>query len=489
MTATPEATRAARAAEITCLRDYLDLLREQGQCITWPRTVMPEPDILKVALAAKRDAMHAPAIVFDQIRGYPGKRLALNVHGSFANLALLLGRQPGTSIKELFFEMAGRWGADEPLLTRIAPEQAPVHENRVEQNINLYELLPLYRVNQGDGGFFMSKPSVVSRDPADPGNFAKQNIGIYRIQVHGRNLVTIDVVPSHDLGRQIQTAEANDLQLDVAVMLGNHPAMTLFAGTPVGYTESEFAYAAQMMGAPLELTESGNGMDILARSEYVLEATLLNNERRFEGPFGEFLGSYSEVNRSTPFRVTAVSHRTDPIFENLYIGRGWTEMDTLLGLHTCAPLYAELKASFPEIVAVNALYQHGMTAIIAVKNRFAGFAKSVAMRALGTPHGVMYLKNIILVGADVDPFDLNDVIWSLSARVRADDILVLDNMPMVDADPSALAIGKGHHLIIDATGYAPPDEPAGTDRIVTTPVGAEIDELTQLIQSLQRQSS
>ena len=75
-----------------------------------------------------------------------------------------------------------------------------------------------------------------------------------------------------------------------------------------------------------------------------------------------------------------------------YIGKGWTEHDTLIGLNTSAPIYAQLKENFPEVVAVNALYQHGLTGIISVKNRFAGFAKSVAMRALGTPHGLMYLK-------------------------------------------------------------------------------------------------
>lgn len=135
--------------------------------------------------------------------------------------------------------------------------------------------------------------------------------------------------------------------------------------------------------------------------------------------------------------MTAVSHRHEPIFESIYIGKGWTEHDTLIGLHTSVPVYAQLRETFSEVVAVNALYQHGLTGIISVKNRFGGFAKSVAMRALGTPHGVMYLKNIILVDEDVDPFDLNQVMWALSTRTRANDIMVLENMPMVPIDPSA----------------------------------------------------
>ena len=185
------------------------------------------------------------------------------------------------------------------------------------------------------------------------------------------------------------------------------------------------------------------------------------------------------------FRITAISHRNAPIFENIYIGRGWTEHDTLIGLNTSAPIYAALKRDFPEVEAVNALYQHGLTGIISVKNRFAGFAKSVALRALGTPHGLMYLKNLIMVDADVDPFDLNQVMWALSVRTRAGDIYVLDNMASILVDPSAVISGKGHHLIIDATAPMPPD-PIGNDaEMVRPPSGKEIDEIFSIIRNLQ----
>lgn len=475
--------KAARTVD--SLRDFLDLLAEHGQFITWPDPVMPEPDIREIVVAAGRDAMFGPAIMFDRIRGYPGKRLAVGVHGSFSNIAVLLGHPKGTSIKELFFDLTRRWGTAKAQINRVEPDKAAVHRNRVEKNINLYDLLPLYRVNEYDGGFYIAKANVVSRDPHEPENFEKQNVGIYRIQVQGPDLFTLLSVPSHDMGRQILIAERDRIPFKIAVMLGNHPAMAMFAATPVGYDESEFAYASEMMGAPITLTSSGNGMDILANTEMVIEAELIHGERVIEGPFGEFPGSYSGVRRVPSFRVTAVSHRDDPIFENIYIGRGWTEHDTLIGLNTSAPIYARLKAEFPEVAAVNALYQHGLTAIIAVRNRFAGFAKSVALRALGTPHGLMYLKNLILVDADIDPFDLNQVMWALSVRTRADDIMVLDNMAMVPIDPAARVPGKGHHLIIDATTPMAPDVGAEAPRIVTPPAGAAIDRLVDTIRHLQ----
>ncbi|NKB35744.1 MAG: UbiD family decarboxylase [Gammaproteobacteria bacterium] len=478
----------AVAERIHCLRDYLDLLSEHGQFIKWPEAVMPEPDIRKIAVASGRDSMGAPAIMFDNIRGYPGRRMVFGVHGSFSNIALLLGYPKGTSIKELFYELIGRWGSDKPLIDRIKAEDAPVNQNRIESDINLYDVIPLYRVNESDGGFYIGKANIVSRDPLDPENFDKQNVGIYRIQVHGPDQFSLLSVPSHDMAHMIRAAEAEDLPLKIAVMIGNHPAMAMFAATPINYDESEYGYASQMMGSPIQLTTSGNGLDIQAGAEIVIEAELINNKRTLEGPFGEFPGSYSGVRHVPLFKITAISHRDNPIFENIYIGRGWTEHDTLIGLNTCAPVYSQLKESFPEVVAVNALYQHGLTGIISVKNRFAGFAKSVALRALSTPHGLMYLKNLIMVDEFVDPFDLNEVMWALSTRTRASDIHVIPNMPLVLIDPAAEVPGKGHRLIIDATSFMAPDPVGADSKLVMPPSGAEIDELARMVQELQRRA-
>ena len=483
-TLSPEAIAVGR--RIKGLRDFLALLDENGQLAVWDEEVLPEPDIRNISFAAGRDAMHGPAVLINNIRGYPGKQVVVGVHGSFTNLALLLGQPKGTPVKALFHEMVNRWGSDEPLIERVSPDAAPVHTNRVESGINLYELLPLYRINEYDGGFYIDKANVVSRDPSDPDDFGKQNVGIYRIQVHGPDLFSLDAVPSHDMGQHIRIAERENAKLHIAVMIGNHPALAMFAATPVNYDESEYAYASQMMGAPLQLTTSGNGLDILADSEMVIEAEMVNKERILEGPFGEFPGTYSGVRRLNVFRVTAVSYRDYPIFESLYIGsKSWTEHDTLLGINVCATVYNQLKQGFPEVVAVNALYQDGTTAVIAVKNRFAGFAKSVAMRALGSPHGLMFLKNLIMVDSDIDPFDINQVIWSLSNRTRADDIIVLPNMPLSDADPSAEIGGKGHRLIIDATSYMPPDRISVNNNLVESPGGPVIADLERIINELR----
>ncbi|GAF27429.1 3-polyprenyl-4-hydroxybenzoate decarboxylase and related decarboxylases, partial [Moorella thermoacetica Y72] len=126
---------------------------------------------------------------------------------------------------------------------------------------------------------------------------------------------------------------------------------------------------------------------------------------------------------------------------------------------TCVPLYRQLKETMPEVVAVNAIYQHGLTAIVATGNRFGGYAKSVAFRLASTPHGISYCKNIILVDADVDPFNLVEVMWAMSTRVRADkDVIVIPNTPGMPLDPASEPPGMGNKLIIDATTPVAPEK-------------------------------
>ena len=122
----------------------------------------------------------------------------------------------------------------------------------------------------------------------------------------------------------------------------------------------------------------------------VIEGVIEGRKREIEGPFGEFTGHYSGGRNMTVIRIDRISYRTDPIFEHLYLGMPWTEIDYLMAANTCVPLYQQLKADFPEVQAVNAMYTHGLVVIVSTKKRYGGFAKAVGMRALTTPHGLGY---------------------------------------------------------------------------------------------------
>lgn len=140
------------------------------------------------------------------------------------------------------------------------------------------------------------------------------------------------------------------------------------------------------------------------------------------------------------------------------------EMINTMALNTSLPLYRQLKRDFPEVVAVNAMYTHGIGVVISTKSRFGGYGKAVAMRLLSTPHGMPYSKIVIVVDEFVDPFNLEQVMWVLTTRVRPDkDVVLIPNAPGMPLDPSSEPAGMHTKLIIDATTPVAPDKARETE--------------------------
>lgn len=439
------------------LRAFLDRLEQEGQLVHYRDEIMPEPDVRALMRGAVDVGPLSPAVIVHRIAGYGGKKLVVNVHGSWANHALMLGMAKSASLQEQFRKLDALWDTYPGDVTWV--KQPPCQEVVLEGDFNLLELLPLCKINLHDGGFYLSKASIVTKDPDWPDDLNRENVGIYRLQVQDGNTLAMQALPFHDVAVHLRKAEEQDEALPVAICLGVDPMLSFVASTPLAYDQSEYRFSAALSGMSLELAKTTDGLlDVPARAEYVLEGESVPRVRVPEGPFGEFPGSYSGARNQVVIKVKRVTHRRDPVFENLYLGRSWTEIDTLLGLNTCVPLYKQIRETMPEVTAVNALYQHGLTAIIAVNSRFGGYAKSVAFRAASTPHGIAYVKNIILVDGDVDPFDLTQVMWAMSTRIRgSQDVIVVPSTPGMPLDPGSEPPGMSCKVIIDCTTPVAPE--------------------------------
>ncbi|WP_433605465.1 non-oxidative hydroxyarylic acid decarboxylases subunit C [Dactylosporangium sp. CA-139114] len=440
------------------LRSFLDALDRHGQLLRITDEVAPEPDLGAAANAAPRLGDAAPGLYFDNVTGFTEARIALNLHGSWTNHAIAMGLPPATGVKEQVAEFIRRW-EDFP----VPPERRedpPWAEHRADgDDVDLFRLLPLFRLNDGDGGFYVDKAVTVSRDPDDPGSFGKQNVGVYRMQVKGARRLGLQPVPMHDIAIHLRKAEERGEDLPVVVSIGNDPIVTIVGGTPLGYEQSEYEMAGALRGAPAPIaTAPLTGFDVPWGSEVVLEGVIESRKREIEGPFGEFTGHYSGGRKMAVVRIDRASHRTRPILETLYLGMPWTEIDYLIGPATCVPLYQQLKAEFPEVQAVNAMYTHGLLGIVSTRKRYGGFAKAVGMRAMTVPHGLGYCKIIIVVDEDVDPFNLPQVMWALSTKVNpAGDLVRIPNLSIVELDPGSQPPGITDKLVIDATTPVEPD--------------------------------
>jgi 4-hydroxybenzoate decarboxylase len=463
------------------LRAFLDELDRQGQLLRIADEVAPEPDLAAAANAAPRLGESAPGLYFDNVTGFTDARIALNLHGSWANHAIAMGLPPTTGVREQIEEFIRRWDR-----APIEPERRgdpPWAENTLDgDDVDLFTVLPLFRFNDGDGGFYIDKAAVVSRDPEDPENFGKQNVGVYRMQVKGRNRLGLQPVPMHDIAIHLRKAEEHGEDLPVAIAVGNDPVVTIVAGTPLGYEQSEYWLAGALRGAPAPIaTAPLTGVDVPWGSEVVLEGVIEGRKREIEGPFGEFTGHYSGGRKMAVVRIDKISHRDRPVFESLYLGMPWTEIDYLIAPATCVPIYQQLKADFPEVQAVNAMYTHGLLAIISTRKRYGGFAKAVGMRAMTTTHGLGYCKMIIVVDEDVDPFNLPQVMWALSTKVNpASDLVNIPNLSVLELDPASQPPGITNKLIIDATTPVDPDKRGHFSQPVT-----DLPETPQWISRLQ----
>ncbi|ASB91942.1 phenolic acid decarboxylase BsdC [Bacillus subtilis] len=439
-------------------REFLAALEKEGQLLTVNEEVKPEPDLGAAARAASNLGDKSPALLFNNIYGYHNAQIAMNVIGSWPNHAMMLGMPKDTPVKEQFFEFAKRY--DQFPMPVKREETAPFHENEITEDINLFDILPLFRINQGDGGYYLDKACVISRDLEDPDNFGKQNVGIYRMQVKGKDRLGIQPVPQHDIAIHLRQAEERGINLPITIALGCEPVITTAASTPLLYDQSEYEMAGAIQGEPYRIVKSKlSDLDVPWGAEVVLEGEIIAGEREYEGPFGEFTGHYSGGRSMPIIKIKRVYHRNNPIFEHLYLGMPWTECDYMIGINTCVPLYQQLKEAYPnEIVAVNAMYTHGLIAIVSTKTRYGGFAKAVGMRALTTPHGLGYCKMVIVVDEDVDPFNLPQVIWALSTKMHPKhDAVIIPDLSVLPLDPGSNPSGITHKMILDATTPVAPE--------------------------------
>ncbi|GJF33048.1 hypothetical protein KNE206_57480 [Kitasatospora sp. NE20-6] len=245
------------------LRSFLDSLEEAGQLLRVNRQVSPEPDLGAAGRAVADLGDKAPALLFTAVHGYRDAQVALNVHGSWPNHALMLDLPPDTGPREQFFELHRRW-KNFPVAAERRDATPPWQEVSITENINLFDLFPLFRLNTADGGPYIDKAAVVSRDPEAPDDFGRQNVGIYRLQVKGPAKLAVQAAPIHDLGGHMAAASRRGARtLPVAICLGNDPVLSLVAAMPLKSHQSEYEMAGALQEAPYPVATSPvHGLDV-----------------------------------------------------------------------------------------------------------------------------------------------------------------------------------------------------------------------------------
>ena len=321
-------------------------------------------------------------------------------------------------------------------------------------------MLPIQTCWPGEPAPLITWPLVVTKGPG--GQRADGfNLGIYRMQVIGRNTTLMRWL-RHRGGAQHHRrwqAERQD-PLPAAAVIGADPGTILAAVTPVPDTMSEYQFAGLLRGQRVELVDCVSvPLKVPATAEIVLEGLVSLEEYRDEGPYGDHTGYYNAVEPFPVFTITAMTMRRDPIYLSTFTGRPPDE-PSVLGEALNEVFLPLFKQQFPEVVDFW-LPPEGCSyrvAVVTIKKAYPGHAKRVMLGVWSYLRQFMYTKFVIVTDDDIDARDWKDVIWAISTRVDPKrDLTILEHTPIDYLDFASPEPGLGSKLGIDATNKWPPE--------------------------------
>ncbi len=271
------------------------------------------------------------------------------------------------------------------------------------------------------------------------------NASIHRIMVLDENYYCIRVVPRH-LYRIIKTLG----KPPAAIIIGVHPLVELVAATSPPFGVYEIPLAAGIVGKHIALCRTPiYNIPVPCGASIVIEG-ILNVDKCDEEPYVDILELIDYKMRQPAFSVKAIY--INKVFKPFLriIVPGSVEHKVLMGLPREAQIY-ELASRVANIKKVRLLPQSGMwlIAVISLKKEREGEQISASLAAF-TAHPS--LKMVIVVDEDIDPDNIDQVLWAIATRVKPKhDVIVIDKAVGSTLDPSAEAGGLTSKLIIDAT--------------------------------------
>jgi 4-hydroxy-3-polyprenylbenzoate decarboxylase len=511
------------------LRDFIGRLEHAGELRRVRQSVSPVLEMTELCDRVLRAG--GPALLFDAPTGYAFPVLG-NLFGTTRRIALGMGiddsaaasehaaleslRDVGRLLSALKepepprgLRDAGKLFSLAKAVWDMAPKTVtapPCQEIVLEGTDVDLAKLPIQTCWPGDAAPLITWGLTVTRGP----NKTRQNLGIYRQQVIGRNKLIMRWLAHRGGALDFREfAQKNPgKSYPVAVVLGADPATILGAVTPVPDTLSEYQFAGLLRGARTELapcvTPGVDTLQVPARAEIVLEGFIhpqsgeppaspadappgpsqgatSRYEHALEGPYGDHTGYYNEREWFPVFTVERITMRRDALYHSTYTGKPPDE-PAMLGVALNEVFVPLLQKQFPEITDFY-LPPEGCSyrmAIVQMKKSYAGHAKRVMFGVWSFLRQFMYTKFIVVVDEDVNVRDWKEVIWAITTRVDpARDTVLVDRTPIDYLDFASPVSGLGSKMGLDATNKWPGETEREWGRPITMDpaVKARVDTL------------
>jgi len=454
----------------TDLRDFISHLEQKGELKRINVEVDPVLEMTEISDRVLRAG--GPALLFENPKGSDIPVLT-NLFGTPERVAMGMGEESVTALREVGKLLAFLKEPEPPKGMKDAWDKMPIFKQVLNMAPKLVNFAACQQtVIEGDAVDLSQYPIqlcwpedaaplitwglVVTQGP----HKERQNMGIYRQQVIGKNRVIMRWL-SHrggalDFKEWQQTHPGQPFP--VSVVLGCDPATILAAVTPIPDTLSEYAFAGLLRGSKTELVKCiGNDLQVPATAEIVLEGFIYPDDMADEGPYGDHTGYYNEIDSFPVFTVERITQRKNPIYHSTYTGRPPDE-PAILGVALNEVFVPILQKQFPEITDFY-LPPEGCSyrmAVVSMKKQYPGHAKRVMMGVWSFLRQFMYTKFVIVVDDDVNVRDWNEVIWAITTRMDpARDTTLVENTPIDYLDFASPVSGLGSKMGMDATNKLP----------------------------------
>ncbi|MFM7323160.1 MAG: menaquinone biosynthesis decarboxylase [Armatimonadota bacterium] len=447
-------------------REFLQILERSGELVRIDREVDPVLEITEIAdRVVKRDG---PALLFTNPKG-SRVPVAIGAWASRRRMAMAIGENDIEDAAARIAELVALPGglpsgllgkaALLPGLARIGRDTAPrmVGGARCQEVVRTGDEVrlsdfPILKCWPLDGGRFITLPMVFTKDPTT----GKRNVGMYRVQVYDDRTCGMHW-QRHKVGsRHYAQYEAQGRDIPVAIALGGDPVLTYAATAPLPDGIDEMAFAGFLRRKPVDMVRCRTiDCEVPADAEIVIEGVVPAGVRRTEGPFGDHTGFYTLEDDYPVLRVTAITHRKDPIYPATIVGKPPME-DGWLGKATERLFLPLVRLFVPEIIDYNlpveGTFHH--LVLVRIRKTYPGQARKV-MHALWGLGQMMFSKIIVVVDESVDVQNPAEVVWAVTNNIDPQRDVTFVEGPIDVLDHASRAMGFGTKMGIDATRKLP----------------------------------
>ena len=426
------------------LRTFLRLVEQQAPelLVRVKKEVNPRWELSAVQMRLQADDRF-PILLFERVADH-AMPVVSNLFATKRHLALALGTSPD-QVVSAFTEASHR------RLAPVAVSTGPVKEVVLTGDRARLSVLPLVTHCERDAGAYLSSGVTIMRDPKT----GLLNAGLYRHLRVSDTRLTINMAPLSDGAEITREAEEHGTAVDAAIVIGHHPALAMASQQRGERGAFELDVMGGLLGQPVGVVAAETvDVPVPADAEIVVEGRIVPGIREQDGPFGDYWLYYSPPRQARVFEVTAITHRRDAIFHDVFnVG---PEHVTLFSLGMEGVVFSQLQQLAPGVKAVNVpACGSGNLVYVQIHKQIEGQGVNTALSALGAYR----FKCAIVVDEDIDIHDDRKVLWAVMTRTQA--------------DRSFFTVPGSYVSRVDPTGYAPWQLGDRGPRILTTRLGID----------------